>query len=87
MSEHSSRHRRRGARSESRPPGRGWRSPTTRGLDLVDVSVFDGADLALGRTVGGPALIEYPDTTVLVPEGWDAIVDESANLVVTQRKA
>ena len=47
---------------------------------LEDVAVFAAAGLPPGATVEGPAIVEYDDTSVLVPSGWSAAVDAAYNL-------
>lgn len=55
-------------------------SPATK--DLEPTPVFIGGDLTFGHTVPGPALIEFPHTTVLVPAKQAAHMDERFNLVI-----
>jgi len=43
--------------------------------DFASVPVFDGARLAFGNTVMGPALIDQPATTVFVPTGYEMMCD------------
>ncbi|MGX4694825.1 hydantoinase/oxoprolinase family protein [Streptomyces sp. JNUCC 63] len=52
--------------------------------NFTDIAVYDGLATAPGSVTAGPALIEYPDTTVLVPAGFTAAVDEFANVVLEQ---
>ena len=52
--------------------------------ELVEVAVYAGRELPVGAALAGPALIEYDDTTVLVPSSWDATVDKFANLRITR---
>jgi N-methylhydantoinase A len=44
--------------------------------------VFLGADLGAGSTVDGPAILDYADTTVVVPPGARADVDRLGNVVI-----
>jgi len=46
------------------------------------VSTFDGAALSPGNRVIGPALVVYPDTTLLLPSGDRAMMDAYRNLMV-----
>ena len=46
------------------------------------VSTFDGAALSPGNRVIGPALVVYPDTTLLLPSGDRATMDAYRNLMV-----
>ncbi len=43
---------------------------------------YDGARLGTGAAVTGPAIIEYPDTTVVVPHGCTAGIDPSGSVVI-----
>jgi N-methylhydantoinase A len=49
---------------------------------LSSVAVFAGGDLTPGARLNGPALVEYDDTTILVPGGWSAHVDGLSSLVL-----
>jgi N-methylhydantoinase A len=53
---------------------------TAEGRSLVDV--YAGGSLTPGARVAGPALVEYDDTTILVPDGWSAHVDALSSLVL-----
>ncbi len=48
----------------------------------VSTPVYDGAKLATGATAAGPAIIEYPDTTVVVPHGCTARIDPTGSVVI-----
>ena len=50
-----------------------------------EVSTFNGAALRPGNQVTGPALIVYPDTTILLPLGDRAMIDGDRNLIVEVR--
>lgn len=54
--------------------GRGGKPETT--------VVHDGARLGVGFKAHGPAIIEYPDTTVVVPHGCAASVDPTGSVVI-----
>jgi N-methylhydantoinase A len=60
--------------------------PRTRALVLdgatVTATVLDRAGLVPGDEIRGPALVEQPDTTVLLRAGDVAHVDGAGNLVV-----
>jgi N-methylhydantoinase A len=47
-----------------------------------DASIYDYTRLKAGNVVAGPAIIETPFTTVVVPEGVRAEVDEYLNIVL-----
>ncbi len=53
-----------------------------RGGSPEATSVYDGACLGIGFTAPGPAIIEYPDTTVLVPHGCTAAIDPTGSVVI-----
>jgi N-methylhydantoinase A len=42
--------------------------------------IFDRARLPLGVRLAGPAIIEQPDTTTVIPPGYAATLEESGNL-------
>ncbi len=50
---------------------------------FVSHAVFNRADLAVGVTIEGPAIIEEPESTTIVGAGAHATVDSSGSLVVT----
>ena len=56
------------------------RSSSTRGEDAVETPVFARDDLPAGAAFEGPALIDQLDSTVLVPPGVKAEVDEWLNI-------
>jgi N-methylhydantoinase A len=51
-------------------------------LELRPTAIFDGRRLAPGMRMAGPVLIEYPDTTVFVPDGAAAEVDDLESCVI-----
>jgi N-methylhydantoinase A len=44
----------------------------TRGEPPVETPVYAGASIPAGQAVASPAIIEEPNTTILVPAGWRA---------------
>jgi N-methylhydantoinase A len=54
---------------------------------FVTTSVYDRSLLRPGDSVSGPAILEEPDATVLVPDGWDATVVEGSSLVLQRTPA
>ena len=52
----------------------------------VATSIFERERLAAGHTIDGPAIIEQPDTTTVVPSGYRATVDEWLNLRITEAR-
>ena len=51
----------------------------------VQVSVYDGASLASGAAIAGPAIIEEPTTTILLLGGQNATTDPYGNFLVEVR--
>jgi N-methylhydantoinase A len=49
---------------------------------FIDTDIYDYALLAPGARVKGPAVIELPFTTTLVPPGFQVTIDEYLNLVM-----
>lgn len=47
-----------------------------------DVPAYDYRVLTRGSTLSGPAIVEAPTTTVVVPPGTSAVVDSLGNLVI-----
>src|SRR5271155_752023 len=48
-----------------------------------DTAIFDRASLGRGATLTGPAIVEQPDTTVVVDPGATAVVDGFGNLAIS----
>jgi N-methylhydantoinase A len=57
-----------------------------RASELAEVPVYRAADLAPGAALAGPALIEYPDSTILVPVRAGATLDAASNLTIEVEK-
>jgi len=55
------------------------------GADASDTPIYEWSALQNGHRVSGPAIVEAEFTTVVVPDGCDASVDEYANLVLAPR--
>jgi N-methylhydantoinase A len=49
---------------------------------LVDTPVYSGATLRPGHRLNGPAVVEYPHTTIALHPGHCAHVDEFGNVVI-----
>jgi N-methylhydantoinase A len=49
---------------------------------LVGTAVYDGKELRPGNRIEGPAVVEYPGTTVALTSGQTALVDELLNLSI-----
>ena len=48
-----------------------------------DTAIFDRASLGGGAELAGPAIVEQPDTTVVIDPGATAVVDGLGNLVIS----
>ncbi|HXM57999.1 MAG TPA: hydantoinase/oxoprolinase family protein, partial [Candidatus Dormibacteraeota bacterium] len=59
---------------------KGGRRLHLRGWTALEADVYEADRLAPGVAVEGPAIVERPDTTVLVPPGHRACRDEIGNL-------
>jgi N-methylhydantoinase A len=68
-----------GGAAPSTPVGRGRRRVNLDG-DWVEVEVVVGADLVPGVAMAGPAVVEYPESTVVIRPGWRAAVDGVGSL-------
>jgi len=42
----------------------------------IEAPVFDGAGLASSMTLHGPAIVEEPTTTVVIPPKWELSVND-----------
>lgn len=51
-------------------------------MEWVETRIYDGTLLRPGNRVDGPAIIEQPGTTIVVPPGADAVVDAYGNNVI-----
>jgi N-methylhydantoinase A len=71
-------------------PGEGQGRPT-RALqiplwsDPAPTQVYARASLGRGQALSGPALIEERETTIVLPPGWDAVVDETGCITARRR--
>jgi N-methylhydantoinase A len=68
------------AAGESDEPARGTRTATLDGEEL-ELTVLRGTP-APGTTVEGPAIVELPESTLLVPPGWGGTVDDNGTIRV-----
>jgi N-methylhydantoinase A len=50
--------------------------------DWTETAVFDRLALPVGAIVAGPAVLEQPDSTILVEPGLTARVDRFGNLIL-----
>jgi N-methylhydantoinase A len=61
---------------------RGHRRVYARG-SWTEADIFTAEQLFVGATITGQAIVEMPDTTVVVGEGQTATVDQVGSLVIT----
>lgn len=52
----------------------------------IKTPVYEGSDLLLGAKMEGPAIIEEPTTTIVIPPGWDLWVNEHQDYQMTMRQ-
>ena len=55
------------------------------GRGFVACAVYARNRLAPGMTLAGPAIVDQPDTTVLIAPGFRARVDESLSMILERR--
>jgi len=72
------------------PANDGSKAPQLSGVRQVrfggewfDTAIFDRAFLGSGARLAGPAIVEQPDTTVVIDPGATAVVDGLGNLVIS----
>jgi N-methylhydantoinase A len=76
---------------QARPPRGGTLAEARKGArrayfgarGYVEATVYDRKRLGIGSKVPGPALVEEPESTLLLPPGSEAHVEENGNIVVT----
>jgi N-methylhydantoinase A len=72
-----------GAAPEEAPARRGSRDVFfVAAGDYVETPVLDGESLRRGQTMQGPAIAEFPTTTVVVPPGHGMAVDAGGDVVI-----
>ena len=49
---------------------------------FVETPVYDSSRLKPGNVITGPAIVEEPTTTVVIPKGFDCTLDEYENYVI-----
>lgn len=52
-----------------------------------DTQILRRLALPVGATIRGPAILEQPDTTILIEPGFSGIVDRLGNLLIEPEKA
>ena len=48
-----------------------------------ETAIYERLSLAVGETVAGPAILEQPDTTILIDPGLAGRVDDFGNMIIT----
>jgi N-methylhydantoinase A len=61
---------------------KGRRKVWFRDAGFVDTAIYERGRLAAGATFDGPAIVEQPDTTTVMPPGTHCQVDRWGNLVI-----
>jgi N-methylhydantoinase A len=56
---------------------------TETSREFVDTEIYERSRLAPGSRIDGPAVLEQVDTTTVIDPGWQALVDDAGNLIVT----
>ena len=54
--------------------------------NYIETSVYDSDKLKAGNIIPGPAVIEVPTTTAVIPGGFQCRIDEYGNYIITRRK-
>ena len=54
------------------------------GKQWIDATLYHRRDLAAGSTIAGPAVVDQPDTTILILPGWIGTTERSGNLVLSR---
>jgi N-methylhydantoinase A len=50
--------------------------------EAVDTPVYTGPELGPGHVVPGPAVVEFPETTIVVQPYAEGLVDASGNIII-----
>ena len=53
----------------------------------VDAPIYDRTKLGYGAELKGPALVESDQTTILVPENWELVIDKYDNCILEEVQA
>jgi N-methylhydantoinase A len=60
---------------------------TIFGGEPYDTRRYRGVTLGPGDKLDGPAVIDQPTTTVVIPPEWDAELDDRSNIYLTRKEA
>jgi N-methylhydantoinase A len=52
----------------------------------VETPVYDSEKLKAGNVIQGPAVIEVPTTTAIIPGNFQCKIDDYGNYIITRRK-
>lgn len=58
---------------------------TATGLHSYPTTLYRREALPLGQPFTGPAIVLQKDTTTVIPPGWQAVVDRSGSLILSQK--
>jgi len=61
---------------------KGQRSVWFRGSGFVDTAIYERGKLPVGVSFEGPAIVEQPDTTTVMPPSTLCTPDQYGNLVI-----
>jgi N-methylhydantoinase A len=50
--------------------------------ERIDAPIYDGTTVLRGDRIAGPAVIEYPHTSIVVPAGAGTEVDDFGSVVI-----
>ena len=50
----------------------------------MDTSIYDGGALSPGNKIEGPAIVEEPGTTLVIPPKWKASVTSRGDYLLKQ---
>jgi N-methylhydantoinase A len=64
------------------PGGSGGRRAVNLEGDWLQVEIVAGGDLVPGAELAGPAVVEHPESTVVIRPGWRASVDDVGSLAL-----
>ncbi|MEE9418831.1 MAG: hydantoinase/oxoprolinase family protein [Desulfatiglandaceae bacterium] len=65
-----------------KPPRKVW----FRDADFVETDIYERKQIPIGATFDGPAIVEQPDTTIVVPPRTHCKVDDYENIIIRVEK-
>jgi N-methylhydantoinase A len=60
--------------------------PVHFGDTWAETAIYDRLALPVGTCITGPAILEQPDTTVLIEPGLQGIVDQFGNTIISPER-